>query len=219
LDVHDFSDTTDRFVKFFLPDSNVKFENGYRATLHTPLQPLNTKEVDGYKFSTYYERANDHRYDNQYYFVRMGGVVYPHTTSVMTRRAFSNYVVVDVPIGKLSIPISREAIENTPLNDKVYKEIEVALDKIAAEETAALTVPKFGSIITGNTEFGSSYKGEWFKHNFKDCFIIPNFSSVSSKAKTSSSKIKNSSNSSIRFTERPNSESRFNHKRREIEYK
>ena len=169
-DLTDFSDTTSLFVKFFQPDSNIVFDNEYSNTMMCSHQPLNTVEVDGYKFNSYAERPYDDYNHHYTYYVRMGGVVYPHKTTTQRRRMFSDYVIVDVPIGKLSIPISRESIENTPLNDRVFKEIEDALDKIETEEILGLTVPKFGSIITGNTPFGNIYKGVWFNHDFKSCF-------------------------------------------------
>lgn len=166
-DLYDFSQITSHFIRYFLPDSNIAFDDKYKQEVITPISPVSTNDINGYKFNSYDTVG---LFSRTTYHVRMGGVIYPHTTATMKRRNFSNYVVVDVPIGKLTIPISRESVENTPLNDRVFQEIEDTLDKMEEDEISRLTVPMFGSIITGNHTFGVNYNGGWFKHNFRDCF-------------------------------------------------
>jgi hypothetical protein len=167
-EVYDFSKKTENFVQFFLENSNIVFDNRYNNTTITPHKPIRSKVVGEYSFHQY--SLAPHYYNSNEYFVRMGGVNYPYTTSTRITRSFSKYIVVDVPIGKLSLPISRESIENTPLNEKVFKEIEDALDKIAEEEVASLTVPKFGGVVSGNDQFGANYDGDWFVHSYRNCF-------------------------------------------------
>jgi len=99
----------------------------------------------------------------------MGGVIYPHSYT-LKNRSTNKYIIIDVPIGKLSIPISRESIESTPLNDKVFEDIEACLEKIKEEEVSVLTTPKFGSVISGNEEFSKMYKGDWFTYSYDRLF-------------------------------------------------
>jgi hypothetical protein len=168
-DVHGFSNTTNMFVEFFSPNVNIRFKNGYINVDAFPITPITTKTVGGYTFHAYHKQPYS-RYSTHTYFIRMGGVVYPHITLHSKHRLFSNTVIVDVPIGMLSIPISRESIENTPLNEKVFKDIEDTLDKIQDEEIKLLTVPNFGSVISGAISLSNTYAGEWFLHSFKTTF-------------------------------------------------
>lgn len=171
-DLSTFSKKTENFVKFFCPKVKLSFNNHYNKECHKPTQPVNGLIVDGFTFHAY-DIAPIDLYSSTTYFVRMGGVVYPHTHSNAQRRTFSTPVIVDVPIGMLSIPISRESIESTPLNDKVFEKIEEALDKMVNKEVSGLTPPKFGNLVTGNGgTVGKNYNGEWFEHNFKTCFPI-----------------------------------------------
>lgn len=173
-DEYKFVDKTHNLVKFLPPKTLIKFKDDYNYTAYDytaydgPLQPLNTKVIGDYTFSRY-----DSGPSNKYS-VRMGGIVYPYSSNASKRRAFSGPVVVDVPIGKLSIPISRESIENTVLNDKIFTEIEEHLDTINNEELSSLTPPKFGSLATGNIPRGNDHAGDWFVYNFRDMFPTTN---------------------------------------------
>jgi hypothetical protein len=167
-DLGSFATTTETFVKYFTPTANIKFNDNYCKELHIPSLPIDTVTIGEYTFSTYDDKP--HYGTNNTYFVRMGGVVYPFNTSTKIPRNFSKYVIVDVPIGKLSIPISRESIENTPLNDKVYIEIEKCLDQISIDEVSNLVTPKFGSVITGHESIAKTYDGAWFSHSYSTIF-------------------------------------------------
>jgi len=107
-----------------------------------------------------------------HYSVRMGGVVYPYKTATKVSRSPSKRIVIDVPIGKLTIPITRESIENLPSNEKVFLEIEDILTKISDDEIAGLTPPKFGDVISRNEKVGQNYDGEWFKYSFDKTFPL-----------------------------------------------
>jgi hypothetical protein len=101
----------------------------------------------------------------------MGGVVYPYKTNIKVHRnRSSKHIVVDVPIGKLTIPISRESIENLPSNERVFQEIEDILDKIAADEVAGLVAPKFGNVVSKNEKHGQDFMGQWFSYSYSKTF-------------------------------------------------
>lgn len=165
-----FSDKTVFFVSTFLPNAKIKFSN-HNGVVYTPDTPTHTKTINNFTFNVYddYKGNRPNEYTS-HFVIRMGGVVYPHTQTTKKNRRPVNTIVVDVPIGKLSIPISRESIENTPNNQKVFEEIESALDIIENEECANLTTPKFGALLTGFSKYGTDFVGDWFKINFEKAF-------------------------------------------------
>jgi len=65
LDVYDFSQKTNKFVSFFLPNSNIKFDNQYNKTQAEPYSPIRSKTVGEYTFHQY-EYEPDY-YSNKYY--------------------------------------------------------------------------------------------------------------------------------------------------------
>jgi hypothetical protein len=169
-DVNDFLNTTALLVSTFISDAKIKFHNksNYSLSDYIPMVPEHVIEKGDYKFSTYIDSTG--KLGNQKYNIRMGGIVYPHTYSLRRNRALSHSVIVDVPIGKLTIPISRESIESTPLNDKVFAEIEKYMDEIYEEELNELVVPKFGEVCSGNIACNNTYRGTFFVYPFSEVF-------------------------------------------------
>lgn len=170
-DARSFSKKTYNLVEFYLPNTNILFEDGYLSKIYSPLPPDAVKSVGDYVFNTYASHPNDIYIDNRF-LIRMGGVVYPYNSTSLKPRQYAKCIIVDVPIGKLSIPISRESIENTPLNEKVFDDINKCLDLILDEEGSTITVPKFGAVCTGNEEFNKTYTGEWFIHQYRNRFQL-----------------------------------------------
>lgn len=181
-DVSTFSSKTTALVRAYKPNAKLLFEDMYRNVTITPDTPLNSLSVGEYTISNYDSTFPTGGTYN--YVIRMGGVCYPYTSSIPDIRSFSNIVVVDVPIGKLSIPISRESIENTPINDKVFSEIEIYLNELHAKEELGLETPKFGEVITGHFPMGGNYIGTWFKHAWKDTvYKTVKYSSITTRYK------------------------------------
>ncbi len=166
-DYYTFGSKTHNFVSAFLPDAKIRYTHSGGETY--PTIPLHKIEVDGFVINGY-----DNFPSNQYggsYSVRMGGVVYPYKTNTKVHRSRSaRQIVVDVPIGKLTIPISRESIENLPSNERVFQEIENILDKISADEIAGLVAPKFGNVVSKNEKHGQDYLGQWFSYSYSKTF-------------------------------------------------
>lgn len=169
-DVYHFSSKTENFVQFYTPNSKLDFVNEYDDRNATPISPITTKKVGDYTFNTY-DVAPSSYFGGNKYLIRMGGVIYPHShVTTINGLIYNKHIIIDVPIGKLSIPISRESIESTPLNDKVFQDIDDCLLKIREEEVSVLTTPKFGSVISGNEEFSKMYKGDWFTYSYDSLF-------------------------------------------------
>lgn len=165
-DHHYFAAKTHNFVSSFLPDARISYNNG--VDIIRPSIPAHKETIDGYIINAY-----DSFQNNQYgssYSVRMGGVVYPYKTNIKVARRPSNNMVVDVPIGKLTIPISRESIENLPSNERVFQEIEDILTKLSNDEIANLTPPKFGNVVSKHEKTGQDYLGKWFSYPYRQTF-------------------------------------------------
>jgi hypothetical protein len=165
--VDSFDEKTRKFVSFFDPKAKVEFRDSSNRLI-TPVAPVISKPMGDFIINKY-EDVPHYRGSGQQFFIRMGGVVYPHNFRSKSR-SFSGNVIIDVPIGRLSIPISRESIETTPLNTKVIEEIDAYLDTLANHEISSLTTPKFGRLATGNESKSNEYNGIWFTHRFGDCF-------------------------------------------------
>jgi hypothetical protein len=171
-----FRSKTANLVEWFPTGSRIifKYKGGFHTNeiIYTPQDVKHVEVLGDFTFNRYDTdtcSSRNYSYVNTYS-VRMGGVVYNYTSNVQKRRNFSKYVIVDVPIGKLSIPISREGIENTPLNDKVFQEIETHLDTIYERERSNITVPKMGSLVSGKESLSKQFEGDWFNHDFRSSF-------------------------------------------------
>jgi len=162
---YDFLSTTAKFVTNFLPDSNITFED-QDGNVTTPFKPSLTRTINGYTINKY-DTSFDYYTSNVA--IRMGGVVY-RSKSDLTIRACGGKIMVDVPIGKLTVPISREDLEDTPSNRKVLDEIQLALNQLMDEDSSKITVPKFGESVCTNT-YNSQYEGEWFTYPFSSTFV------------------------------------------------
>lgn len=131
-DVASFKEKSQFFVRFC--SANIVFDAFYHRT--EPLKPVSQIEKDGFVFR-FFERQPDFYVYNDIY-AAMGNVVYKST--------FSNEVLkspylkenlmlfIDVPIGAMSLPISRENFEYTASNNRVLANMEHALREIAKED-------------------------------------------------------------------------------------
>jgi hypothetical protein len=167
-DSFNFRNETNKMVCSFPQGTNITYQL-HGSPIAKPFIPVLTEKVGDYTINDYTAFPHAVVY-TQNYLVRMGGVVYTYVTVNKNKRNTSKTIVVDVPIGKLTVPISRESIEDLPSNEKVFKEIEEALDKIAEYEILQLTPPNFGNVVSKNETFGNTYIGKWFTYPYKDTF-------------------------------------------------
>lgn len=169
-EVDTFHKKTKNIVEWFPVGSRITYSytSAYdlKGSLYAPLAVEHVETYGDYTFNRYDTDGGG----NNNYSVRMGGVVYPAYSKFRRNRNFSKFVVVDVPIGKLTIPISREGIENTPLNDKVFEEIEKHFDTIFENERGNISVPKLGTLVSGKESMNRQHLGDWFNYNFRESF-------------------------------------------------
>lgn len=131
-DVASFKEKSQFFVRFC--SANIVFDAFYART--EPLKPVSQIEKDGFVFRFFEKQPDFYLYNNIH--ATMGNVVYKSTfsDSVLKSPKLKEKLVlfIDVPIGAMSLPISRENFENTASNNRVLANIEHALREIAKED-------------------------------------------------------------------------------------
>ena len=179
----DFTDTTKRFVQDF--KSGVNLEYHFNSDVYIPHIPDNVIDMGDFTFNQY-SRAETYNSYNSYSYnvsvgIRMGGVIYEHNKSFHNIAGNTvGKIIIDIPIGKMTVPISRESIEDTDSNRKVYLEIEKHLRQLHEEDAKYLTTPKYGSdVLKDNVLKGRNHSGKWFIHDvfhiFEDTWKLRNY--------------------------------------------
>jgi hypothetical protein len=83
-------------------------------------------------------------------------------------------LVIDVPIGRMSLPISRESFENTPANNKVYDEIRAMLRELVDEDMNSVSKMTMDQLIADKNK--PMIKGNIFsiykRHAYKDVYPV-----------------------------------------------
>jgi hypothetical protein len=83
-------------------------------------------------------------------------------------------LVVDIPIGRMSLPISRESFENTPANNKVRDEIRAMLRELVDEDMNSVSKMTMEQLIADKDEH--LIKGNIFniykRHAYKDIYPV-----------------------------------------------
>ncbi|NDE04865.1 MAG: ATP-binding protein [Flavobacteriia bacterium] len=131
-DVASFKEKSQFFVRFC--SANIVFDAFYART--EPLKPVSQIEKDGFVFRFFEKQPDFYLYNNIH--ATMGNVVYKSTfsDSVLKSPKLKEKLVlfIDVPIGAMSLPISRENFENTASNNRVLANMQHALREIAKED-------------------------------------------------------------------------------------
>ena len=133
------------------------FKHG--QTTVTPAAPDYTLEHSGFTFNVYHDVLFN-ELDVTMMHLRMGGVIYK---KVNLPQRSNGIIIVDVPIGKLTIPISREYIEETPANDIVLANINTAIKSILDDELASVPKITMAEYVT-MANHRDLIAIKWFKH-------------------------------------------------------
>lgn len=129
---------------------------------------FNAKQEKGVQIGDYTFRLvkTDHLYDGFINFC-MGDVCYKsylftndfrntHKTSIIK----NHYIIVDIPIGKLTLPISRESFENTEHNKRVLAEIDDCINQLLTNDRQSIQEMSLQQLIDSRDDFFQS--GEYF---------------------------------------------------------
>lgn len=160
--------TTRDFVISFGKPNILKFVDDFGNTF-TPNTPTHSIEKNGFTFNLYKDLG---ALSGGAMHLRMGGVIYK-TLELPT--ISTGVIVVDVPIGKLTIPISREYIEETSSNISVLSDIKAAINLIHKEEKESVPKITMGKFLT--TLIDNRIPLVWFTYRTQD--IYPNESKFS----------------------------------------
>ena len=162
-DNYDFQNKTSNFVKRLHHNTNIEFHYD-DALFDRPMQPLQSKSLGIYSLYQY-EKFPSTYYNSNSLEIRMGGVVY-RKINTTTSLDFDKCYIVDVPIGKLTIPISRENIEETASNQKVIEEILKSLGNFKEDKILEVGPRKFKDYVYLNNY--KSVRDEWFVHTLRE---------------------------------------------------
>jgi hypothetical protein len=144
-DVYEWKRTAVNFVKHLHHDANVELLTD--GVVVTPLPSLHTVKLQSCTL-TQIEKGTE-VYRNGGVIVRMGNVTYSSDIIVNTQAGLNlrGKWAIDVPIGYLSIPISRESFENNPANNSklngVYNEVRAWMEG----QVSTFEFPKFKDLI------------------------------------------------------------------------
>lgn len=172
-DVNTFHRHTEILVRRMREGTRIVY-NAYSGHQFVPMTPKASGNMGDYILNAYdssFPYSTEKKLE-----IRMGGIVYPYSRNTFYNKfdwsPADGTIVVDVPIGKLTLPISREAIESTPLNNKVIEEIISLVIKERNAEAATQTVPKFGELMAQDfyTSNIKNFTGKFFKHDFRSMF-------------------------------------------------
>lgn len=118
---------------------NVEYTDVSEHTV-VPLTPVEVLEKKGFIFKLYNFSTISYSANSVYF--KMGEITYrvnnienflgKNTQHVSLPLHHS--LVVEIPIGKMSLPISRESFEDTPANSRVFEELKNVLNEIYEEE-------------------------------------------------------------------------------------
>jgi Histidine kinase-, DNA gyrase B-, and HSP90-like ATPase len=141
---------------------------------HVPRVPEIVFVKDGYIVNGY---SHTHAFNNDGRIriygtssIRMGGVIYSKINPILPTHIQSNFnIITDVPIGKLTVPPSRESLDDSKSNNKILSEIFNIIDEIFTNERKSFICPKVNNYIaTGG--FNYILDGAWGRCHMRDIF-------------------------------------------------
>lgn len=162
-DFYSFVGTTSKFVKNLHHDTKIEFLSDNSETV-VPDPVVHSVKLGEYEIHQYKKFDQDYEYNHIH--IRMGGVVYKKV-AIRSCSFHNDYrYVVDVPIGKLTIPISRESVEDTPSNQKVINDILNHIETLKNEQIEKIVPKPLGEYITNNTD--KYFYDEWFYYSMAE---------------------------------------------------
>jgi anti-sigma regulatory factor (Ser/Thr protein kinase) len=161
-----FHEKTWRFVQNLPTTCNIVYTDKI-GTVSGPALPKFQENLGDYSISLYEHPSVSYQYTSRVA-IRMGGVIYDYKPFVMDVSSPNGYIVIDVPIGKLSIPISRESLEDTPANSKILNDIQKELDSFITKDKTKLQTPNFKDYISSAS--AQEVSTDWFTYSLRQYF-------------------------------------------------
>lgn len=155
-----------------------------------PETPVYSVERNGFKFRFYKSEPTAHPLNRTMAFVpagkqvrvSMGDVFYHHDN-------FRNFVsiakdkgqlidgtqmIVDIPIGRMTLPISRENFEETPSNNRVWEELGEAVSELMEEDVNSIAPMTMQQLLDSKDEYFLTGKmfAVYKKHKYADVYPV-----------------------------------------------
>jgi hypothetical protein len=149
---------------------NIKFY--YNDELNVPFSPVETVENNGFLFKLYKKNPKSTYCADVYY--KMGEVIYKtdsivqFTPIVLIKQ--NHFLVVEIPIGKMSLPISRESFEDTVSNKRNLESIKNHINHIYNEDAKKQSLLSVEELLANVNEI--FLDGKFF--SFKKADLYPN---------------------------------------------
>jgi len=156
-------------IREFIALSPANIQASIGNEIITPNKLVKSFESDGINFrlmdSGSTKRAS-------YFVVQMGGVVYSLINAKNFKAIANTVLVVDVPIGKMSIPISRESFEGTASNQNFLTKIETAIEEFAQKDLAKFKTKNAREFLEDDLADLSNpyYEGDYFASKKSNLF-------------------------------------------------
>jgi hypothetical protein len=153
-----FSEEIETFV-YFSP-ANIQAQIG--NNIITPTKTVKSFESEGVKFRLIEDKTVEHAV---YFMFQMGGVTYQQVRHERFFPIKNCILVVDVPVGSMSVPISRESFENTTSNKNFLLKVEKIINDLAEKDLAQFKTKNAVEILEDCLSDLSSctfYEGEFF---------------------------------------------------------
>jgi len=137
--------------------------------VYVPETPVATIQKNGFGFRFFDASKDRHLLMATCTKLLMGDVSYSWNYVRYKKAHFGQKImVVDVPIGKMTLPISRENFEDTPNNQRVRAEIEKTINEIIEEDISSIAPMTIEELLKTREE--PELKGKYFSIYKRDVY-------------------------------------------------
>jgi hypothetical protein len=147
-------------IDFFIHNSPHDIEcKIFEREIYKPNELVNSIEFDGFKIRLL--KTKNESYSSGSIILQMGGVTYGNISiyEFDFKVKAGHELCVDIPIGSMTIPISRESFEETPQNKNVINRIKEILQELADKDLAQFKTK--GTLEILNDVLGGMWNGEY----------------------------------------------------------
>lgn len=152
-------------IREFITYCNMSIIGDCPAGEYIPQKPKLIKTHGDYTFKVF-----EHGYKNVIY--RMGNITYK--TECLDSLNHGTNLVIEIPIGRMTIPVSREAFEETKSNERILKEIQAHIQALEDEDMAGFRNYSVDDLLKDRAE--DYFKGQIF--TCKKSKIFPNTAQI-----------------------------------------
>lgn len=158
-DEYSFKNEISGFVKY--SPSNIAFHQ-FNEKAVSPLPTVLEKQIGQYRFRLVKDNSNG---NIDSCIIQMGGVTYDYIYLEDIRIKNLHCLIVDLPIGSMSIPLSRENFEETTSNNKILKEIKDLVIEWNEQDMSQFKNKNLLELIEQRNHNALLYQGDVFQSN------------------------------------------------------